>query len=530
MTNRRLVKVITGVLILAVLLPVILSIWLAHYQAQEIFTEELDDYADRVMMRTDKVLAQAKQAIKEIDAFQGAPCSPEHRMAMRRVSYSNRYIQEVLYLNNLTPQCSSLENHSRGGVLPPPRRITPDGYRAWLTLQNDIGIKRLMGALGSDRHVVMIDPVSLIDVLPFGTWVIDVALVNTDNNEVIASSAPFKPGVIAHIQRHHLTQLKYNDTLYNLKRYPELGVAIIARAPLAPLEKRWHRQMLIWLPFGLLMSLLLSGFLVHYLRRLQSPHYRMLDAINAREIEVYYQPIVTLGSGKIVGAEALTRWPQGDGSFLSPDMFIPLAEQTGLMPQLTTLVIEKVFEDLGDWLHQHPEQHVSINLNPGDLTSPDLPARLHEQLARWQIAPSQIALELTERGFADPAISAPAIAAFRKAGHAVYIDDFGTGYSSLSYLQNLDVDIIKIDKSFVSALEYKNVTPHIIEMAKTLGLAMVAEGIETEGQREWLRNHGVQFGQGWLYSKALPKEAFMAWAEENLRYPLTPALSPGERE
>ena len=117
----------------------------------------------------------------------------------------------------------------------------------------------------------------------------------------------------------------------------------------------------------------------------------------------------------------------------------------------------------------------------------------------------QIALELTEREFADPKNSAPFIAKYRQAGHSIYIDDFGTGYSSLSYLQDLDVDILKIDKSFVDALEYNNVTPHIIEIAKALKLEMVAEGIETENQETWLRKHGVQYGQGWLYSKALPK-------------------------
>ncbi len=93
----------------------------------------------------------------------------------------------------------------------------------------------------------------------------------------------------------------------------------------------------------------------------------------------------------------------------------------------------------------------------------------------YQVNPRQIALELTEREFADPKTSAPIISRYREAGHEIYLDDFGTGYSSLSYLQDLDVDILKIDKSFVDALEYKNVTPHIIEMAKTLKLKMVAE-------------------------------------------------------
>ncbi len=134
---------------------------------------------------------------------------------------------------------------------------------------------------------------------------------------------------------------------------------------------------------------------------------------------------------------------------------------------------------MGSWLKSHPEQHISINLEASDLASETLPTLLSTLLNRSQISPSQIALELTEREFADPKTSAPIVARYRNAGHSIYIDDFGTGYSSLSYLQNLDVDVLKIDKSFVDALEYKNVTPHIIEMAKTLKLKMVAEGIET---------------------------------------------------
>lgn len=171
---------------------------------------------------------------------------------------------------------------------------------------------------------------------------------------------------------------------------------------------------------------------------------------------------------------------------------------------------------MGSWLKSHPEQHISINLEASDLASKTLPTLLSTLLNRSQISPSQIALELTEREFADPKTSAPIVARYRNAGHSIYIDDFGTGYSSLSYLQNLDVDVLKIDKSFVDALEYKNVTPHIIEMAKTLKLKMVAEGIETTRQEQWLRQHGVHYGQGWLYSKPLPATAFILWAEQRL--------------
>jgi len=517
MTNRRLGSVVTVVLVLAVLVPMGLSVWLAHLQAHETFRRELDAYADRVVIRTQKVLQQAKVTLNKMDQFTGTPCSPEHLQAMRRAAFSNHYLQEVLYVDHLRPLCSSLENTSREVALPPAQRVTPDGYRAWLTTQNDVGIKRIMAALGSERHVVMIDPLSFIDVLPFGSSPISVSLIGLKTERIIVSSGNFTPAILQLLQQTTENQLTFQGELYDIRRFPELGIAVVTQSSLAPLEKGWHRQLLIWLPIGVLLSLLIAFFLLRVLRRLQSPHYRILDAINSRDIEVYYQPIIALGSGKVVGAEALARWRQADGRFLTPDIFIPLAEQSGLMPQLTQLIIETVFEDLGLWLQHHPDQHVSINLDPSDLLSKTLPDLLSTLLARWRLSASQIALEITERGFADPKVSSPAIAELRRAGHAIYIDDFGTGYSSLSYLQHLEVDILKIDKSFVDALEYKNVTPHIIEMAKALGLAMVAEGVETEGQLEWLRNHGVQFAQGWFYSKALPKDAFMAWAEANLR-------------
>ncbi|MCK7451866.1 EAL domain-containing protein [Enterobacter chengduensis] len=516
MKTRHLVSLVTGVLIFSVLVPICLSIWLAHRQAEDDFVDALENYASRVQIRTDKVVAQAKEALDHLQGFQGAPCSPLQLREMRRAAFSWRYVQEVIYIDNLQPLCSSLEQTSHAAPFPPPMRMTEDGYSAWLTAQNDLGFHRYMAALGKGHYLVMVDPASLVDVIPFGDIAVDAALVSSKTHLIFASSKNLDPHVRDAIRGTEMTSVEYKGSMYVMKPIPELGFTIVASAALKPLAQTWHRQLLFWLPFGMLISLLAALFVLRILRRIQSPRNRLLDAINSRDFVVHYQPIVALCSGKIVGAEALTRWPQPDGSSLSPDIFVPLAEQTGLISQLTQLVIEKVFEDMGAWLHLHADQHISINLAPPDLTSGTLPPLLSQLLNKWQVHPKQIALELTERGFADPKISAPAIAAFRRSGHPVYIDDFGTGYSSLSYLQDLDVDTLKIDKSFVDALEYKNVTPHIIEMAKSLKLAMVAEGVETEGQLAWLHRHGVQFGQGWYYSKALPKTEFILWAENNL--------------
>lgn len=517
MTNRRLVSLITAVLLFAVLVPVALSIWLSHRQAEETFMHELDTFSRLVKMRAEKVVNQGKAALRHLDSFEGVPCSPDHLLMMRRVSYTFRYVQEVIYLNHNMPECSSLESDTEATAFPPPEKITTDGFRAWLTSHNDLGLTQYMVAIGTERHIIMTDPQSFIDVVSSGSWPINVALIGINTKRVITSNSKAPTAeVLNQVNSQHPVQIQASNAAWNITPVPEMGIAIITWASLTPLEQSWMRLLAIWLPVGLLLSLAIAFFLIRILRRLQSPSYRLLDAIRAREIEMFYQPIVALDSGRIVGAEALVRWRQSDGGLLFPDTFIPLAAQTGLMPQLTKLIIEKVFEDMGLWLKAHPDQHVSINLEPSDLLTSTVPNQIHALLTQWQLSSSQIALEVTERGFADPATSMPTISALRAAGHAIYIDDFGTGYSSLSYLQNLDVDIIKIDKSFVDALEYKNMTTHIVEMAKALKLAMVAEGIETEGQLSWLYQHGVQFGQGWLYSKALPKDAFISWAENNL--------------
>ncbi|MGP3590177.1 EAL domain-containing protein [Vagococcus sp. WN89Y] len=519
MTNRRLVSLVTGVLVLAIFLPVGLSIWFTHRQAEETFMQALYTYSDLVGMRTQRVINQSKGALRQLERWNGVTCSSPHLLAMRRISYSWRYVREVIAIEGLTPRCSSLESISHAPAFPHSEKKLNDGFRVWLTKNNDLGLSRYMFAIGSERHVVMTDPMSLIDVLSFGAWPVNVALIDTQSQQVIAGTATLNAHDAARVLDSTQPLILANNMAWVIKRNAQLGLTMVTWASLAPLEKDWYRLLAIWLPLGLLISVVFAFILLRLLRRLQSPRYQLQDAIRNREISLAYQPIVALSSGRMVGAEALARWQQPGGDYLPPDIFIPLAVRSGLMPQLTKLIIKTVFADMGAWLQLHPQQHISINLEPCDLHNPQLPALLAEQVAHWQLKPSQIALELTERGFADPGTSGPVIATLRAAGYAIYIDDFGTGYSSLSYLQHLDVDIIKIDKSFVDALEYKTVTPHIIEMAKALRLAMVAEGIETEGQLQWLTHYGVEYGQGWLYSKALPQQEFIQWAENNLHSP-----------
>ncbi|MCW1830154.1 EAL domain-containing protein [Enterobacter asburiae] len=243
----------------------------------------------------------------------------------------------------------------------------------------------------------------------------------------------------------------------------------------------------------------------------------LLDAINNDAFVMHYQPIINLSSGLLAGAEALIRWPQPDGTLLPPDMFIPLAEKMQVITSVTLLVVRKVFEDMEQWLYLHPEQYISINISPPDLTSGELLKYLDLRLAGSHVRPGQIVLELTERDFFEPKITEPIITRCRQAGYGVHIDDFGTGYSNLCYLQEMKADAIKVDKLFIRNPENMKIISYVIELAASLSLSVVAEGIETRQQHSWLISHSVLSGQGWLYSRALPKDEFIKWANKLLK-------------
>ena len=215
------------------------------------------------------------------------------------------------------------------------------------------------------------------------------------------------------------------------------------------------------------------------------------------------------------------RWTRPDGSHVRPDLFIPLAEEHGLIDALTDQVIERVIDDMRELLVQDRSAHIAINLSAGDVSSGRALKVLAAKLAGTGIHPQQIWLEATERGFIDIQRARNTLAIARRTGHCVAIDDFGVGYSSLQYLQQLPLDALKIDKSFIDAIGTDSatspVTSHIIDMAKTLGLFTVAEGIETPAQLAYLQARQVEFGQGWLFSRALPPEEFIAFHHQRLQ-------------
>jgi diguanylate cyclase (GGDEF)-like protein len=229
-------------------------------------------------------------------------------------------------------------------------------------------------------------------------------------------------------------------------------------------------------------------------------------AIERGELTVYYQPIVELAGGRIVGVEALARWHHPRRGPINPAAFIALAEETGLIVPIGRFVLEQACAQAARWQRRFPEAPLTLNVNMSihQLQSPGIVEEVAQVLAETGVEPSRLTLEITETALAeDGDVAAARLWALKKLGVQLAIDDFGTGYSSLSRLADFPIDSLKIPKTFVDGIlhgpESSVVARAIIELAHNLGLAVVAEGIEDRQQWQELRRLGCRLGQGFHF-------------------------------
>ena len=238
-------------------------------------------------------------------------------------------------------------------------------------------------------------------------------------------------------------------------------------------------------------------------------------AIDNQQFKIYYQPIVDLSQDKPIKAEALLRWHHPESGMVSPAVFIPIAEETGLISEIGSWVFYNAIEKAGQWRERfNPDFQISINTSSRQWI--DEAAAMNQWFAHLDelgISGQAISVEITEGLLVDARDKITnRLLDFRDAEIQIAIDDFGTGYSSLSYLKQFDIDYLKIDQSFVRNLDHEQndlaLCEAIIVMAKKLGIKVIAEGVETENQDRLLKEFGCDFGQGYLYSRPVPAPDF----------------------
>ncbi len=237
-------------------------------------------------------------------------------------------------------------------------------------------------------------------------------------------------------------------------------------------------------------------------------------ALERQELVVYYQPQVNLQTGEIVGAEALVRWQHPERGLVSPDKFIPIAEETGLIVPIGEWVLHTACKQVKLWQTEgFPSLRVAVNLSSRQFSQIDLRHQLVQILIATGLDPKYIELELTESMLVqNTEVAIRRLNALKALGVTIAIDDFGTGYSSLSYLQQFPFDILKIDRCFIRNItENANnaaITKAIIEMAKSLNLKLIAEGVETEAELSFVCQHQCDGMQGYLFSRPIPAPEF----------------------
>lgn len=247
---------------------------------------------------------------------------------------------------------------------------------------------------------------------------------------------------------------------------------------------------------------------------------RLLDALRAAfdesRLHVVYQPQVALASGALIGVEALMRWRTDDGQYVEPDDFIPLAEQSGLIVGLGEWAMRVAFREATRMQRNGLRLRMAVNLSTAQLASPRFFSMLDAAIEDSGVEPGLVELEITESLAMHAQQDAAALVAqIRRRGLSVAIDDFGTGFTSLAHLEDLRVNRVKVDRAFISRLTAENhersIASSITQLAHHMDLMVVAEGVETEAQREWLQHLGVDEGQGWLFGRPMPAEELHAW-------------------
>jgi sensor c-di-GMP phosphodiesterase-like protein len=489
----------------AVALAIAVPPWLAWREArQQAYASEAGlalGYARDVLHRADEAGVQAAAGIDRLARSGLAPCSAASLDLMRRILLTSPYIQAMGHVRDGVLDCSSLGRATF--PLGHNRFLASSGYTFYYDVPID-GQPAPLIAAEKNGYAALIHRD-----LPLDIWTavpgVALAVLHPEQHSVSVARGPVDARWLARLGRGHSVTFTDAGFLVAIAHSPRFLTSAVAALPLTDLDAKTATAAKRLVPAGIIVGMAAAVAVLLLARRRMSLEAALRNGLRRNEFFLLYQPMVDLESGACVGVEALLRWRRDTGELVGPDLFIPLAERTGLITRLTGRVLDLVERDAGGFLAAHPDFHIGINLSAEDLRSPEVAERIGQLLARCGARASNVIVEITERSFIDLESARSVIATLRRRGTEVAIDDFGTGYSSLSYLESLELDFLKIDRSFIEAIgtgaPTSQVVGHVIAMAHTLDLTMIAEGIESQAQLDFLRARGVQIGQGWLFGE-----------------------------
>ena len=526
MRKRIATWVTIAVGLLAILSTISVALYVAHDQSVSQESAAASAMSRNLLQRADAMGEEAYTAYRQLDqAHLADPCSDEGLALMRDIGMKSNYLQAVGYVRNDHLQCSSFGRYADSLPLGPAAYVSSRGTRIRPAVDLGQGKDRNFLVFELGNYAAAIHTNKMLDFFSDKPD-IAVGLYGVESGLPLAVRGVFNPAWTKRLGKED-DKVTFFDGSYlvAIQRSETYDLAAYSAVPTAQLSARLNKIALLLMPLGLLFGCGLSAAVFMLARRQNSLPTTLRLALKKKEFLLHYQPIVALESGRMVGVEALLRWPR-DGVFVRPELFITAAEDSGLITQFTEYVLQHIAADAPSFLAQHPDCYISINLSAKDLHGDHMVASLRRLVSTSGIDASSIMVEITEHSLLDAERAGTAVEAIRALGIRVAIDDFGTGFSSLSHLAKIKTDCLKIDKVFVDAIgtdaATSEVALHIIHMAESLKMTIIGEGVETEDQSRFLREHGVEFGQGWLFARAMPMAQL-------LRYPLdNPNSPPGE--
>ena len=487
--------------------PIWISIQLAWDEALANAESKVQNHAGMLVRRGEEAETEVKSARSLLNAIRFPPCSADEVALMQQLAVTSKYIQAVGRISGNKLVCSSLGIGTPVNIGPPDlftENLAEERFNVWIFKAQ----VRPLYVISEDGYAFIVDS-SLMEDLPDAGPEVSVGIFvpsQPQHDPFTASNGVIQASWLRTIPSGTSVSFVDNGYVVSVVRAQQADLAAVAAYPSSNIWQQLRPFAFIFIAFGLLCAGGLAWAVTRISRVRLSLVSSLRRAAKHKEFFVEYQPIVDMATWRWVGAEALVRWRRS-GRIVRPDEFIPAAEESGVITLITACVAEIVAKDLSTLLKVDPNFYIAINLSGPDLLTTDTVNLLRKVITDSHARPCNLHVEATERCFLQADQSRWMIALIRSMGMPVSIDDFGTGYSSLSCLQTLGLDALKIDKTFVETIgtdgATSQVVPHIIEMAHSLELTMIAEGIESPAQIEFLRRRGVRFAQGWLFGKPM---------------------------